>query len=82
LSLNTSIKKKPYYIIVLANKAKLKKNIISNIEEQNIIKEKRVKERLKAYAGFLTNVIKDKSLPAQRAAFNIGLTFYQKLYRD
>jgi hypothetical protein len=63
-SLNTSVKKKPYYIIVPANKAKPKKNIVSNIEERNIVKGKRVKERLKAYIGFLTNVIKDKSLPA------------------
>ena len=35
-SLNTSVIK-PYYIIVLTNKAKLKKNIISNIEERNIV---------------------------------------------
>ena len=59
LSLNTSIKKKPYYIIVLTNKAKLKKNIISNIGEQNIVKGKRLKGRPKAYAGFLANVTED-----------------------
>ena len=62
LSLNTLVKKKPHYIIVLTNKAKLKKNIISNIGERNIIKGKRIKERLKAYIGFLTNITKDKSL--------------------
>ena len=59
LSLNTLVKKKPYYIIVPTNKAKPKKNIISNIGEQNIIKGKRLKGRLKAYIGFLTNVTKD-----------------------
>jgi hypothetical protein len=63
-SLNTSVKKKPHYIMVPANKAKPKKNIIGDVEERNIIKGKRVKERLKAYIGFLTDVIKDKSLPA------------------
>jgi hypothetical protein len=61
-SLNTSVKKKPHYIIVPTNKAKLKKNIISNIGEQNVVKGKRIKKRLKAYIGFLTNVTKDKSL--------------------
>jgi len=35
--------KKPHYIIVLTNKAKLKKKINSNIEEQNIVKGKRLK---------------------------------------
>ena len=64
LSLNTSVKKKPYYVIILADKTELKKNIIGDIKEWNIVKGKRVKKRLKAYAGFLTNVIKDKSLPA------------------
>ena len=64
LLLNTSAKKKLYYIIVPANKDKLKKNIISNIKEQNIIKGKRLKEHLKAYVGFLTNITKDKSLLA------------------
>ena len=33
--------------MVLTNKAKLKKNIVSNIGEQNIIKGKRPKGRLK-----------------------------------
>jgi hypothetical protein len=32
-SLNTLVKKKPYYIIVPAKEAKLKKNIIGNIGE-------------------------------------------------
>ena len=50
--------------MVLTNKAKLKKNIVGNIGEQNVIKGKRLKECLKAYIGFLTNVIKDKSLLA------------------
>ena len=59
LSLNTSAKKKPYYIMVLTNKAKLKKNIVGDIGERNIVKGKRLKERLKAYVGFLTNITKD-----------------------
>ena len=59
LSLNTLVKKKLYYIIVLTNKAKLKKNIIGNIGEQNIVKGKRLKGCLKAYIGFLTNITKD-----------------------
>jgi len=62
LSSNTSIKKKPHYIIVPTNKAKPKKNIISNIGEQNVVKGKRLKERPKAYVGFLTNITKDQSL--------------------
>ena len=37
LSLNTSVKKKLYYIIVLANKDKLKKKIVSNIGERNVV---------------------------------------------
>jgi hypothetical protein len=37
LSLIISVKKKLYYIIVLANKDKLKKKIVSNIGERNII---------------------------------------------
>jgi len=37
----------------------LKKNIIRDIGERNIIKGKRYKERLKAYIGFLTNVTKN-----------------------
>jgi hypothetical protein len=32
-SLNTLVKKKPHYIIILTNKAELKKNIIGNIGE-------------------------------------------------
>ena len=64
LSLNTLAKKKPHYVMVLADKAELKKNIVSNVKEQNIVKGKRVKERLKAYTGFLTDIIEDKSLLA------------------
>ena len=45
--------------MVLTNKAKLKKNIISDIGERNVVKGKRLKERLKAYIGFLTNITKD-----------------------
>ena len=59
LSLNTLVKKKPYYVIVLTNKSKLKKNIISNIGEQNMVQGKRLKGKLKAYIGFLANIIKD-----------------------
>ena len=43
LSLNTLAKKKLYFIIVLINKAKLKKKINSNIGEQNVVKGKRLK---------------------------------------
>ncbi len=43
---------------------------------------KRIKKRLKAYIGFLANVTKDQSLPAQKAAFHVGLTFHKKLHRD
>jgi hypothetical protein len=42
--------------MVLTNKAKLKKNIVGDIGERNVIKGKRYKERLKAYIGFLTDV--------------------------
>jgi hypothetical protein len=42
-SLNTLVKKKPHYIIVPTKEAKLKKNIIGNIGEQNIVKGKRIK---------------------------------------
>jgi hypothetical protein len=48
--------------MVLTDKAKLKKNIVSNIGERNVVKGKRLKGRPKAYAGFLTNVTKDQSL--------------------
>jgi len=54
-SLNTLVKK-PYYILVPTNKAKLKKKINGNIGEQNVVKGKRLKGRLKIYVGFLTNV--------------------------
>jgi hypothetical protein len=41
--LNTSAKKKLNYIIVPTEEVKPKKNIDGNIEEQNIVKEKRIK---------------------------------------
>ena len=43
-SLSTLAMKKPYYIIVPAKKAKLKKKIVGNIGEQNIIIGKRIKK--------------------------------------
>ena len=55
-SLNTSVKKKLYYIIVHAKEAKLKKKINSDIGEQNMVIGKRIKKQLKAYTGFLANV--------------------------
>ena len=58
LSSNTLVKKL-YYIIVLTNKAKLKKKINSNIGEQNVVKGKRLKGRLKVYIGFLINITRD-----------------------
>jgi hypothetical protein len=61
LSLNTSVKKKPHYIIVPTNEAEPKKNIVGNIGEQNIVKGKRLKEQLKAYIGFLADITKDQS---------------------
>jgi len=48
--------------MVPSNKAKLKKNIIGNIGERNVVKGKRLKGRLKTYIGFLTNITKDESL--------------------
>ena len=42
--------------MVLINEAKLKKKINSNIGEQNMVKGKRLKGRLKIYIGFLANV--------------------------
>ena len=45
---------------MVSNKeAKLKKKIVSDIGEQNIITGKKIKKQLKAYAGFLADVIKD-----------------------
>jgi len=41
-SLKTSAKK-PHYIIVPTNKSKLEKKINSDIEEQNVVKGKRLK---------------------------------------
>jgi len=55
--------KKPHYIIVPTNKAKPKKKINGDIGEQNMVKGKRLKGRLKIYAGFLTDVI-NQSLSA------------------
>ena len=43
-SLNTVVKKKPYYKIVSIKETKPKKKINSNVEEQNIIIEKRIKK--------------------------------------
>ena len=63
MSLSTSVKK-PHYIIVLTDEAKPKKKINGNIKEQNIVKEKRLKRQLKAYIGFLTNIIRDQTLLA------------------
>jgi hypothetical protein len=57
-------KKKPYYIIVPTDKAELKKNIVGNIGEQNMVKEKRLKGQLKAYTGFLADITEDQSLTA------------------
>ena len=37
LFLNTLVKKKLYYIIVPANKDKLKKNIVGNIGGRNVV---------------------------------------------
>jgi hypothetical protein len=36
-SSKTSAKKKPHYVIVLANEAELKKKIVGNIGEQNVV---------------------------------------------
>jgi len=55
LSLNTSAKK-PHYVLVPTNKAKLKKKINGDIGEQNVVKGKRLKGQLKIYVGFLTDV--------------------------
>ena len=53
--LNT-LAKKPNYIMVSTKEVKPKKKINSNIGEQNIVKEKIIKIRLKAYTGFLANI--------------------------
>ena len=45
--------------MVLTDKAKLKKKINSDIGEQNIVKGKRLKGQLKAYTGFLADIIRD-----------------------
>ena len=57
-SLNTLVKKSNY-IIVSNKEAEPKKKIIGDIGEQNIITGKRIKKQLKAYIGFLANVIKN-----------------------
>ena len=51
--------KKLYYVIVLTEEAELKKNINGDIGEQNVVLGKRIKKRLKAYIGFIADVIKD-----------------------
>jgi len=81
-SSNASVKKKPHYVMVPAEEAEPKKKINGDVGEQNVVTGKRIKKRSKAYAGFLADVIKDQSLPAQRAAFYVGLTFHKKLHRD
>ena len=58
-SLNTLVNKKLNYIMVSDEEAKLKKKIISDIGEQNVVTGKRIKKQLKAYAGFLADVTKD-----------------------
>ena len=80
-SLSTSAKK-PHYVMVPTDEAEPKKKIDGDVGEQNVVKGKRLKGRLKAYAGFLAEVTRDQTLPAQRAAFNVGLTFHKKLHRD
>ena len=43
-SSSTLVKKKPYYIMVPTKEARPKKKINSNIGEQNIVTEKRIKK--------------------------------------
>ena len=45
-SLNTLVKKKPYYKMVPIKEAKLKKKINSNVGEQNIVTKKKIKKQL------------------------------------
>ena len=45
--------------MVPTKEAELKKNIVGNIGEQNVIKGKRLKGQLKAYIGFLANITRD-----------------------
>ena len=47
------------YKIISTKKAELKKKINGNIEEQNIVIEKRIKKQLQAYIGFLIDITKD-----------------------
>ena len=58
-SSNTSVKKKPHYIMVPAEEVKPKKKINGNVGEQNMVIGKRIKKQLKAYIGFLADVTKD-----------------------
>jgi hypothetical protein len=80
-SSNTSAMK-PHYVMVPTDEAEPKKKIDGDVGEQNVVTGKRTKGRSKAYAGFLADVTRDESLPAQTAAFNVGLTFHKKLHRD
>ena len=45
--------------MVPTKEAEPKKNINGDIGEQNVVLGKRIKKWLKAYAGFIANVIKD-----------------------
>ena len=81
-SSSTSANKKPHYVMVPAEEAEPRKKINGDVGEQNVIKGKRIKKQSQAYAGFLADVTKNQSLPAQRAAFHIGLTFHKKLHCD
>ena len=67
--------------MVPAEEVEPKKKIQRNVGEQNVVTGKRIKKRSQAYAGFLANS-NDQSLPAQRSAFHVGLTFHKKLHRD
>ena len=58
-SLNTLVNKKSNYVMVFNKEAKLKKKIVGDIGEQNVVTGKRIKKQLKAYIGFLVDVIKD-----------------------
>ena len=45
---------------MVSNKeAEPKKKIVGDIGEQNVVTGKRIKKQLKAYTGFLANIIKD-----------------------
>src|SRR6266568_1979126 len=51
----STLAKKPYYVIILAEKAEPKKKIIGDVREQNIVIRKRIKKQLKAYTGFIAD---------------------------